>query len=102
MIAVAGVDFIFFDVTNAHTYLGVVDTLCAISQSMRAQGLPTPSIAFCTFSRSGKVMNDLYDKFYGPKKYQDSWFIWDGKPLILGDAADPALRPEVKDFFNIK
>jgi hypothetical protein len=59
MIAVVGVDFIFFDVTNAYIYLGVVDTLCKISEAMRADGIPTPSIVFLTYTASGQVMNEL-------------------------------------------
>lgn len=102
MLAVAGVDFVFFDVTNAYTYLPVVDTLCRISMRMRAEGLPTPHISFCTKSSSGKTMNALYDQFYAQGKYKDLWFQWEGKPLMLGDDTDPALRSDVKAFFNIK
>ena len=35
-------------------------------------------------------------------KYQDLWFFWDGKPLIMGHEDDPDLLPHVRDFFTIK
>jgi hypothetical protein len=29
------------------------------------------------------VVQDLYDRIYKAEKYQDLWFLWDGKPLLL-------------------
>jgi GH43 family beta-xylosidase len=102
MLANAGVDFIYFDATNAVTYLNVVDTVCRVITELRAQGIPAPHICFTTNSSSGKTMNALYDNFYALNKYKDTWFIWQGKPLMLGDKTDPILRTEVADFFTIK
>lgn len=102
MLSNAHVDFIFIDVTNAITYLETVKTLCDISMQMRMEGTYTPQIVFTTFSKSGVVMNLLYDTFYSLSLFDELWFKWDGKPLIFGDFNDTALRPEVKDFFTIK
>jgi GH43 family beta-xylosidase len=102
MLANAGVDFIFFDVTNAITYLSTVDSVCKVISQMRSEGIPAPYISFTTNSSSGVTMNALYDSFYALDKYKDLWFIWQGKPLIMGKATDAALRSEVKNFFTIK
>ncbi|MCX6182415.1 MAG: family 43 glycosylhydrolase [Bacteroidetes bacterium] len=102
MMANAGVDFLYFDATNAFTYLSVVDTVCRIITELRAQGIPAPYICFTTNSSSGKTMNALYDNFYALNKYKDTWFVWEGKPLILGDINDVVLRSDVKNFFTIR
>ncbi len=102
MLSNAGVDFIFFDVTNAYTYLDTVKQVCEVSMQMRSHGIQTPHVCFLTHSRSGQVMNQLYDEFYAKGLYEELWFRRDGKPLIMGKADDPDLRPEVKNFFTIK
>ena len=102
MLSNAHVDFIFIDVTNAFTYLETVKTLCEVSLQMRKEGIHTPQIAFTTHASSGQIMNNLYDEFYSPSFFDELWFNWNGKPLILGDFNDPALRADVKDFFTIK
>lgn len=102
MLSNAKVDFMFFDVTNAVTYLDVIDEVCRVSEEMRSEGIPTPDICFLTNANSGSTMNKVFNQFYGTGKYQDLWFFWEGKPLIMGHADDPALLPHVKDFFTIK
>ncbi len=102
MLTNAKVDFMFFDVTNAVTYLNVVDEVCRISEQMRSEGIPTPEICFLSNSNSGATMNKVFNQFYAQGKYQDLWFFWQGKPLIMGHADDPELLPHVKDFFTIK
>lgn len=102
MFANADIDFIFFDVTNNYTYLNTVKTLCEVSLEMRKQGIATPEICFLSNTQSGRVLNELYDEFYSKNLFQELWFYWDGKPLVLGHEDDPVLRPEVKDYFTIK
>ena len=102
MMAAAGVDFIYFDVTNAFTYLPVVDRYCEISLEMRKKGIHAPYISFMTHSNEGKTMNTLYDEIYAKQKYKELWFVWEGKPLIFGNPADTVVRSEVRDFFTMK
>jgi hypothetical protein len=47
-------------------------------------------------------MNSIYDNFFALSFYNDLWFKWQGKPLILGDINDTTLRIDVKNFFTIK
>lgn len=102
MLSNAHVDFIYIDATNAITYLETVKKLCEVSMQMRAEGIYTPQIVFTTASSSGATMNQLYDDFYAQTLFDDLWFKWQGKPLILGDFNDPVLRADVKNFFTIK
>ena len=105
MLADAGIDVIFFDVTNAYTYMDTVKTLCATAMEMRAQGNATPQIGFLTNARAGKTQTELYNEFYAKNLYPELWFRWDGKPLMMGDknAAMPDKSPqsdEIKNFFT--
>jgi hypothetical protein len=102
MLSNAKVDFLFLDVTNANIYLPTVMKLCDESKKLRDQGVNTPQIVFTTNSKSGETINALYDQFYKPGLCAEQWFSRGGKPLIFGQANDPVLRPEVKDFFTIK
>jgi hypothetical protein len=101
MLSNAHVDFLFFDTSNGYLYLDVVKTLCEVSLQMRKEGINTPQIAFLT-NAGAQTVNCLYDHFYAYKAYDELWFKWEGKPLLLGNMNEPALRPEVKDFFTIR
>lgn len=100
MLADAGVDVLFFDVTNGFTYDEVVHTLCEVLSAMRAEGLATPQIAFLAHSGQDKVVQRLYDTLYARRAYASLWFQWLGKPLVL--AAPDALTPELRGFFTVR
>ena len=105
MLADAGVDVIFLDVTNAFTYPKIYALVCRIAQEMRRSGIPAPQIAFLTHSAPGKTVTQLYDDFYSKDEYKDLWFQWQGKPLILGDKAGKMddgspMDAKVVDFFT--
>lgn len=102
MLTNAGVDFIYFDVTNALVYFETVLAVCEVIEQMRSDGIAAPDIMFLTNTRSGQTMNEVYDQLYSKGLYKDLWFEWEGRPLIFGQPNDPLLRPEVKDFFTIK
>jgi len=101
MLSNAHVDFLFFDTSNGYLYLDVVKTLCEVSLQMRKEGIHTPQIAFLT-NAGVQTVNYLYDHFYAYKAYDELWFKWEGKPLLLGNFNNPELRPEVKDFFTMR
>lgn len=95
MLTMAGIDVMFFDVTNASIYLPTVKKICEVSLSMRSQGIPTPYICFVTYSKGAETIAELYKQFYAPGRYPDLWFRWQGKPLMLGkqlETQDPAIR----------
>ncbi len=105
MLSDAGIDVIFFDATNALTYLDTVTSLCETAMEMRSKGEKTPQIGFLTNARAGKTQTELYDKFYSRNLYPELWFKWDGKPLLMGDVNatledKSPMRDEIKQFFS--
>ena len=105
MLADAGVDVIFLDVTNAFTYPKIYALVCRIAQEMRRSGIPAPQIAFLTHAAPGKTVTQIYNDFYAKGEYKDLWFQWGGKPLILGDKAGKMddgspMDAKVVDFFT--
>ncbi|BDI34552.1 hypothetical protein CCAX7_66030 [Capsulimonas corticalis] len=105
MLGDAGVDVIFFDVTNAFTYPEIVKTVCDTAEQMRAEGTKTPQIAFIVHAAPGATTNRLYDTFYSKGLYKNLWFQWQGKPLILGNRqektpGDSPLSDAANQFFT--
>ncbi|MBN2163285.1 MAG: hypothetical protein JXR25_02775 [Pontiellaceae bacterium] len=102
MLANADVDFIYIDLSNAVLYESTVTELLGVIKQMRAEGIAAPKVVFMTNASSGKSINALYDRFYTNPLYEDLWFEWGGRPLILGHIKDPELRRELVDYFTIK
>ena len=109
MLTDAAVDFMVFDATNGYTYLNAVRALIDVWYGYYEQGWNVPKLAFYTNSASGRVMNELYDELYGNEalhaKYpriDELWFRMNGKPMIVGNAEDEELRPEVEKYFRVK
>lgn len=100
MLSDAGVDVIILDVTNSAIYLPQVTKIAKIYQSMRKEGLSTPSLAFIVNSNPAKTVNRLYDNIYSKGLFKDLWFYWKGKPLLLAPPQDQS--EPIKNFFNIR
>ncbi len=99
MLSNAGVDVMICDVTNALTYTDVYLTICRVLDQMRSEGQSTPQIAFIAHSKSDATILKLYNNFYAKGLYKNLWFYWKGKPLILGDKAQPE---GTHDFFTFR
>ncbi len=100
MLADAGVDVVIFDTSNKVTYRQNYTTLMRVFREMRQAGNYAPQVAFLTpFWDPASTVRELYDQLYSQQEFEDMWFRWDGKPLIL---ADPnSLSPQVdtsKDY----
>ena len=100
MLVDAGVDAIFFDVTNAVTYDHNFLTICKVFREMREAGQATPQISFLLNSGAQNVARHLYNNFYAKNLYPELWFKWLGKPLIL--ASDEGLDDELKNYFTLR
>jgi len=103
MLADAGVDAIFFDVTNPpYTWKAEYEALAREYTAMRAEGVRTPYIAFLTpFWDPTTVVDQLWTDLYEPGHWRDLWFLWEGKPLLLANKdfiKDDARR----DFFTFR
>ncbi|MFT3749585.1 MAG: hypothetical protein QM768_14760 [Agriterribacter sp.] len=91
MLADAGVDVLVMDVTNAVRYWEQWDVLFTTMQKMKTEGNKVPQFCFWAFNGPViTVVQDLYDRIYKTKKYEDLWFKWDDKPLLLYNA-DPSV-----------
>ena len=87
MLTDAGVDVLVMDVTNAVRYWDEWAVIFAVMQKMKAEGNRVPQFCFWAFNGPAiTVVQDLYEKIYQPNKYNDLWFYWDGKPLLLHNA----------------
>ncbi len=86
-LADAGVDVIILDVTNAVHYWAEWDLLFSTMEKMKAEGNQVPKFCFWSFNGNAiTVVQKLYERYYKEPKYQDLWFYWVGKPLLLYNA----------------
>ena len=111
LLANAGVDFVIFDCTNSNAvwkegYMALLETW----SEAREQGVKTPQVAFMLqFGWSDDTLSSLtqlYDDLYSQNLYQDLWFYWEGKPLIMShssglDETDP-YQYQLKNYFTFR
>lgn len=111
LLANAGVDFVLFDCTNSDAvwkdgYMALLETWA----EAREDGIKTPQVSFMLqFSFSENTVSSLkqlYNDLYSKNLYQDLWFYWEGKPLIMGHGSglsdsDP-LQYQIKNFFTFR
>ncbi len=83
MLTIAGVDFIYFDATNAFIYKNVFMKLLAIIDEYQKNGFSPPKVAFYTHSRSFQTTRELYRELYQPGLFSDTWYRVNGKPMII-------------------
>jgi len=88
MLADAGVDVLFYDATNGNvTWKEGYEAVGQVMAEMRAEGLEVPQFAFMlnfgAIQSTAESLVQLYDELYNINKYQDSWFMWNGKPAIM-------------------
>jgi len=117
MLADADVDVIIFDCTNGNiTWKESYTKLCKVFTQARKDGVHTPQIAFMlpfSLSNGGKeIIRELYSQLYKPGLYQDLWFYWKGKPLIMampelvpdiaGNADSTTFNREIRNFFTFR
>lgn len=83
MLMDAGVDFYFFDVTNAFDYPTQVQVVMNEIDRREKLGLRTPKLVFTLHSNCKTTMETIYERWYKDEKYNKYWFMWNDKPLIL-------------------
>jgi hypothetical protein len=111
MLANSGVDVVIFDNTNGtFTWREGYLTLCEVFSEARANGVKTPKISFILPFADGPdtvtQLREIYLTIYRDKLYQDLWFYWDGKPLLMSyykslDRNDP-VESEIYNFFTFR
>ncbi len=100
LITEAGIDFLFFDTTNALIYKDKVEIVMKVLQEYHDDGFDIPKVMFYTNTRSGETVQEIYDNIYKPRFCEDTWFLLDGKPVII--AVKEECSEETGNFFNIK
>ena len=108
VLADAGVDVIFFDCSNdTHLFDNSLDAIFRTFQQAYDDGVNVPKISFLLNFGSNDArrtqLENLYSRYYREGLYSDTWFIYEGKPLILGDttfSSSYEYYDEIKDFFN--
>lgn len=110
MLAAAGVDVIFFDNTNVtSTFKDSYEFIFKVFDQARKDGVKTPKISFMLPLTANDYANEqvkrLYYDIYQKGRYQDLWFYWEGKPMLLahegsitGDRTDEAKA--IANFFT--
>lgn len=96
----AQVDVIVFDITNSLIYLPQALKVCTIFSRLQQMGWAVPKVAFLTNTRHVETTERLYEGFYKKGLYEDLWFQWKGKPLLMGNPE--GLSDEALDFFNFR
>ena len=100
MLAEAGVDFVFFDTTNNNLHTVSHEALLKVWEEVRQEGYKVPKICFMVGSYEAEFA-ELYSTLYKPGKYEDLWFYWNGKPLVLLTGSIN-MSDEARDFFTIR
>jgi len=100
LLADAGIDTLIFDTTNAEIYREVYRALCEVFRKVREEGGRTPQIAFMVNTEARETAIKLYHDFYQPGLYQELWFRWKGKPLMICDPAEA--NDELRQFFTLR
>jgi len=108
MLAVAGVDFIFFDASNARWYKDTVLAISKVALAMRKEGIQVPCFTFLTRKGGGKFVSGIHEQYYlAHPKYKELWFNWKGKPLLFVDKSimrgkESDLSAAAADFFTFR
>lgn len=97
----AGVDFVYFDATNGILYEQSYEAVLRVWSRMRAEGLDTPQVAFLIQGGNTQELMALWGNLYEGDRYEDLWFRWNGKPLLM-ITGDMEMSDELKDFFTIR
>ena len=110
MLAAAGVDAVFFDCTNGHqTWIPSYEALMETWDQAQKDGVKVPKIAFMLpfgASEDSRIsLRQLYNDVYKPGRYKNLWFVWKGKPCIMGypdNLTDSPTDKEIASFFTFR
>ncbi len=105
----ADVDFIFFDVTNGVAYLQNALKVMQIIHEFNEMGYKPPKVVFysndtnMTYTPGSTILNYIWTNVYSQNRYPDTWFYYQGKPVIVGKKAEfQQLPASVQNFFTFR
>ncbi len=111
LLADAGVDVIIFDNTNGtFTWRESYMVLLQVFKQARADGVKTPKISFILpfgdDAAAATQLREIYQSAYKNSGYDELWFYWDGKPLIMslytGLDKSKQLDAQILNFFTFR
>ena len=97
LLTLANIDFLFFDVTNAHPYLHNALLLMEYLHELNEQGFDAPQVVFYTNTKAHETVRTIYENIYKANMYPDTWFMMDGKPVIVAP-----YDANIDNFFTIQ
>lgn len=88
LLADAGVDFIYIDGTNGrYLWESGVNAILKVFSEAKEDGVDAPQIVFWLSLSDAhnriSQLQDIYKNWYSKPEYDDMWFKWEGKPLVL-------------------
>ena len=91
LLTAAGVDFLYFDVTNAETFIPQALKLMAVLHEFNEQGYDAPKVVFYTNTDYGNVIAELHKEIYRKEMYPDTWYMMGNRPVIIapGNPGNP-------------
>ncbi|MDE6527531.1 MAG: hypothetical protein K2L78_00605, partial [Muribaculaceae bacterium] len=104
MLVDAGIDWLFFDCTNANIYSANVQAVISELLNRDRLGMKYPKLAFMVHSSPAATMTQIYNRFYRNKpQYDKFWYKLDGKPLALAPLDEMSSASDaVKDNFTFR
>lgn len=111
LLADAGVDVVIFDNTNGtFTWRESYMTLLEVYKKAREDGVRTPKISFLLpFGDTNSAaiqLREIYQTAYRDSGYNELWFYWNGKPLMMGPNTGlnrtNELDDEIYKFFTFR
>lgn len=115
LIANAGIDVVFIDLTNgSETFPAGYEAIFRAFEAAKQDGIKVPQISFFlnpylnpTDERNMVIqLTDLYENIYKVGRYQDLWFYWDDKPMMMArwdvlNEEEPTEKA-MKEFFTFR
>lgn len=113
LLTMAGVDYLVYDTTNTVVYTQAIEAIFQRLSYFQDQGWEVPKVAFYTNTNSMSTIKRIYETWYAQGKYQDLWFSFGEKPLIIGVLGQDegtvmtpeevaALNAEYQEFFDFR
>ena len=103
MLAEAGIDFVFFDATNGPVYPQNYTAVLRVWSQMRKEGTKTPDVCFILKGDNASEMNNIWSALYEPALYEDMWFRWNGKPVLMFTSKTSGIMTsEQKAYFTVR
>ena len=98
MFIYAGVDYLVFDTTNGHAYTETALKLMKLLHEYNEAGWNAPKVVFYTNTDALNTALAAYNDVYALNRYPDTWYMVDGKPLIITAVANGTIY----DFFTVR